>query len=116
MADMMTFPETWEEYEKQYGFADDEEVYTNGSRLIPSFRVKQWLDHLPSAEPAWTTEEVAEILANLIGDECACNFNGIDEWLPERCKYKEECPKPKEKYGCWKAWLLQLAEVRGEQE
>lgn len=51
MNDMMTFPETWEEFEKQYGFADDEEVYTNGSRLIPSFRVRQWLVHLPSVEP-----------------------------------------------------------------
>ena len=48
MSDMMTFPDTWEEYEKSYGFTDNEEVYTNGSRLIPSFRVKQWLDHLPS--------------------------------------------------------------------
>lgn len=48
---MMAFPETWEEYEQQYGFTDDEEVYTNGSRLIPSFRVKQWLEHLPSAKP-----------------------------------------------------------------
>lgn len=45
MSDLMTFPETWEEFEKSYGFADSEEVYTNGSRLIPSFRVKQWLDH-----------------------------------------------------------------------
>lgn len=46
MIDMMTFPETWEEFEKSYGFDDSEEVYTNGSRLIPSFRVKQWLDHI----------------------------------------------------------------------
>lgn len=42
----MDFPKTWEEYEEHYGFNDSEEVYTNGSRLIPSFRVKQWLDHL----------------------------------------------------------------------
>ena len=46
MTDMMAFPDTWEEFEKSYGFVDDEEVYTNGSRLIPSFRVKQWLDHI----------------------------------------------------------------------
>lgn len=46
MADMMTFPDTWEEFEKRYGFDDSEELYTNGSRLIPSFRVKQWLDHI----------------------------------------------------------------------
>lgn len=51
MSDMMTFPDTWEEFEKSYGFTDNEEVYTNGARLIPSFRVKQWLDHLLSEEP-----------------------------------------------------------------
>ena len=50
MSEMMTFPDTWEEFEKSYGFTDNEEVYTNGARLIPSFRVKQWLDHLPSTE------------------------------------------------------------------
>ena len=46
MADVMEFPNTWEEYEKIYGFNDIDQVYTNGSRLIPSFRVKQWLDHI----------------------------------------------------------------------
>lgn len=46
MGEMMEFPETWEEFEKDYGFDDKEEVYTNGARLIPSFRVKQWLDHI----------------------------------------------------------------------
>ena len=51
MNEMMTFPDTWEEFEKSYGFTDNEEVYTNGARLIPSFRVKQWLDHLSSEEP-----------------------------------------------------------------
>lgn len=51
MSEMMTFPDTWEEYEKSYGFTDNEEIYTNGARLIPSFRVKQWLDHLPSVQP-----------------------------------------------------------------
>lgn len=51
MSEMMTFPDTWEEFEKSYGFTDNEEVYTNGARLIPSFRVKQWLDHLPPVQP-----------------------------------------------------------------
>lgn len=50
MSEQMKFPETWEEYEKYYGFNDSKEVYTNNSRLIPSFRVKQWLDHLPSIQ------------------------------------------------------------------
>ena len=45
MCNMMMFPNTWEEFEKVYGFEDTEEIYTNKSRLIPSFRVKQWLEH-----------------------------------------------------------------------
>lgn len=48
MYERMIFPKTWEEYEKQYGFTDTEQVYTNGARLIPSFRVKQWLCHMES--------------------------------------------------------------------
>lgn len=42
----VNFPETWEEYEQYYGFDDTEEVYSNNIRLIPSFRVKQWLEHI----------------------------------------------------------------------
>ena len=42
----MQFPDTWEEFEQAYGFEDKKEIYTNGSRLIQSFRVKQWLDHI----------------------------------------------------------------------
>ena len=49
MNEVMAFPNTWEEFEQQYGFTDTDQIYTNGSRLIQSFRVKQWLDHMPSA-------------------------------------------------------------------
>ena len=44
--DIMRFPDTWEEFEREYGFNDHEELYTNGARLIPSFRVEQWLEHI----------------------------------------------------------------------
>ena len=66
----------------------------------------------------WTTEEVAEILASVLGDECACSFSGIDEWLPSACKYADtECPTPKEKHGCWMQFLMQGgADMRGEQD
>jgi len=49
MSECQQFPDTWEEFEQAYGFEDKKEIYTNGSRLIQSFRVKQWLDHI--AEP-----------------------------------------------------------------
>jgi len=43
--DVMDFPETFEEFALFYAFRDNEKIYTNGSDLIPVFRVKQWLEH-----------------------------------------------------------------------
>lgn len=45
MADMMTFPDKFEDFIHEYEFIDNEEVYTNGAELIPSFRVMQAWDH-----------------------------------------------------------------------
>lgn len=45
MVDAMCFPESFDEFIEMYGFKDKEEIYTNGSMLIPVFRVKQWLEH-----------------------------------------------------------------------
>lgn len=99
---------------------ESKELFKEGNDALK--KAVERLKELPSAgsEKKWTTEEVAELLFNLFGDECACNYNGIDEWLPERCKYTEiadECPNPKEKHGCWMQFLLQGgADIRGEEE
>ena len=45
MGDCMTFPETFDEFAEQYKIVDSKEIYTNGTELIPIFRVKQWLEH-----------------------------------------------------------------------
>lgn len=45
MGDMMTFPKRWEDFLHDYEFEDDRRIYTNGSRLIPSFRVEQMMEH-----------------------------------------------------------------------
>ena len=45
MGDMMSFPDTWEEFVNDYAFKDDKEWYTNGSMLIPVFRVEQMVEH-----------------------------------------------------------------------
>lgn len=42
MGEMMTFPETIQEFLEQYKIVDTEQVYTNGVELIPIFRVLQW--------------------------------------------------------------------------
>lgn len=41
MGEMMSFPETFKEFIDEYSFKDKEEIYTNGSDLIPVFRVEQ---------------------------------------------------------------------------
>lgn len=45
MGDMMTFPKRWEDFLHDYEFEDARRIYTNGSRLILSFRVKQMMEH-----------------------------------------------------------------------
>lgn len=45
MGDAMSFPNTFEEFIHEYEFKDEEEIYTNGTNLIPSFRVIQAWDH-----------------------------------------------------------------------
>lgn len=52
MADCMMFPKDWHDFLKSYSFADKEEVYTNGSELIPVFRVEQLIEHLMAEKQA----------------------------------------------------------------
>ena len=56
MTDMMNFPERWEDFLHDYEFEDARRIYTNGSRLIPSFRVKQMMEHYaPVRHGRWKT-------------------------------------------------------------
>ena len=52
----------------------------------------------------YTAHEVAEILTDLFGDACACNFNCIDEWLPEKCELLDACPNVVG-VACWEQYL-----------
>jgi len=67
----VNFPETWEEYEQYYGFNDTEEVYSNNIRLIPSFRVKQWLEHINTrqkSEEKTGDEWVDDVVESMKGE------------------------------------------------
>ena len=62
----------------------------------------------------WTTHEVACLLAEVIGDDCACNVNGNDEWLPYECIFAQnECPNVG--VACWEQWLIHRKEKHNEQ-
>lgn len=45
MADYMEFPNDWAKFLEDYSFRDHKEFYTNGARLIPTFRVEQMMHH-----------------------------------------------------------------------
>ena len=62
-------------------------------------------------QPEWNNHTVACLLAELFGDACACNFNGIDEWLPEKCEVIDACPNPVG-VACWEQFLKHRAERR----
>ena len=66
---------------------------------------------LPSAQPEWNNHTVACLLAELFDDTCACNYNGIDEWLPEKCELLDSCPNPVG-VACWEQYLKHRAERR----
>ena len=44
MGEIMQFPETVEEFMQQYKITDIQQVYTNGTELVPIFRMKQWFE------------------------------------------------------------------------
>ena len=71
------------------------------------------LNRVPSAQPEWNNHIVACLLAELFDDPCACNYNGIDEWLPEKCEVVDACPNPVG-VACWEQFLKHKAERRSE--
>lgn len=44
MGEMMKFPETVEEFMQQYKITDSQQIYTNGTELVPIFRMQQWFE------------------------------------------------------------------------
>lgn len=58
-------------------------------------------------EKVYTQREIAELLAEAVGDDCACNVNGNDEWLPFVCECTDKCPSPGGA-ECWVQYLKHL--------
>lgn len=66
--------------------------------------VRRLLTQMQS-QNAMSIHEVAELLAELFGDDCACNVNGNDEWLPKFCGFATTtCPYPGGA-NCWESFL-----------
>lgn len=69
--------------------------------------------HRPSAQQEWNNHTVACLLAELFNDNCACNYCGIDEWLPEKCELLDSCPNPVG-VACWEQFLKHKAEKENQ--
>ena len=64
----------------------------------------------------WNNHKVACLLAELFDDACACNYCGIDEWLPQKCDFaNKECPNVVG-VACWEQFLKHRAKMKGEEE
>lgn len=48
--DIMTFPDTVEEFMEQYKMVDREQIYSNGCEYVPIYRMKQWFAHKPQID------------------------------------------------------------------
>ena len=85
--------------------------------LYKASDVYRVINETPAADVV-EVDKVAEMLRLSFGDDCACNFNGNDEWLWEKCKYAEtDCPYPKEDNGCWKEFVRAMcAKMDGKGE
>ena len=51
MGEVMQFPDSVEEFMEKNKMVDTEQIYSNGIEYVPIFRMKQWFEHLSSAQP-----------------------------------------------------------------
>lgn len=121
----MLFPETWEEFRKQYRIVDTEKVYTNGIEMIPTFRVEQWLDHMESVKRSQQSEQnkmaqIAQIFGKKLGEEFMARLEVVFEF---NCKFTNEGLKQEIFDGGWyvndnllRRLLTGEAEIVGDKE
>lgn len=95
MGDTMFFPETWEEFLKDYEFKDSKEIYTNGAMLVPSFRVEQMMEHYTNMRygrwtytPDWFEDDGCMLPYH----KWTCsNCGGIERQIPKGKNYCSYC-------------------------
>ena len=83
MGETMNFPETFDEFAENYKITDDKQVYTNGTELIPIFRVRQWL--MRPDENAKTVEQIkseaVKEFAERLKEKAITYYTIIGHWV-----------------------------------
>ena len=90
MADMMNFPKRWEDFLHDYEFEDVRRIYTNGSRLIPSFRVKQMMEHYaPVRHGRWINKGEYAVCTEC-GGRSGTQYDGVEP-IPLMTQFCPNC-------------------------
>lgn len=85
------------------GMHDDDYVM-----YVPIREVMENIDRAKTVGGWISVKDAANIIAELFGDDCACNFNGIDEWLPQYCEHAAtDCPHTAGT-TCWEQYIKYL--------
>ena len=76
-------------------------------------KVAELEKQLADRPQTYTNHEIACLLAEMFDDTCACNYNGIDEWLPLKCEFTDICPNTVG-VACWEQFVeYKMADMRG---
>lgn len=116
MGEIMQFPETVEEFMQQYKITDTQQVYTNGTELVPIFRMKQWFEAhkhrwIPCSERLPETDGPYLVVNKATGWIGVYNFSRVknfpyfgpqenawwrldDDWYPQSCNVTHWMPLP----------------------
>ena len=99
MSDTFNMPKDFGELCEQYAFHDIKEIYTNGSELIQTYRVEQWIE----------MNGIEEALKKQAAKQATSNYTS--EWIPvsERLPYDGETylitnAESFEQYHIYKGW------------
>ena len=93
------------EYEREHANAYHEEC---GQWEAENEKLRAELERVKKKNK-YSAHDVALILSDAFGDSCACNFNGNDEWLPEKCELLDTCPDVVG-VACWEQYLKWLGQ------
>lgn len=92
MSDLMTFPYSVEEFMERYKIVDTDGIYmSKGAELVPIFRMRQWFEHLPPAQPERKGKWIP-VTNGRGGHECDQCHSYAPAWQTGKERLTDYCP------------------------
>ena len=93
--------------------ADALKEYATGGVTSVGLLTIAEIDNAPTID-AVPVGAVAQMLFDLFGDGCPCNYNDIAEWLAGSNGCTENCNKNEDSLLCWKLFIKHYGERRSD--